>query len=256
MKIDTIYCGDCAEVMRRWPDECIDLTVTSPPYDNLRIYEGYVFDFEAIAGQLYRVTKKGGVVVWVVTDQTIDGSESGTSFRQALHFMSLGFNLHDTMIWEKTGQGAVGRKDAYWQNFEYMFIFCRGAITFNPIEDRRNMKVGQRVAWGGRQPDGNSRQRRLITTREMGRRTNVWKMNPEDAIGHPAPFPQALARDHILSWSNPDDVVLDPMCGSGTTPKMAKELDRHWIGIDISQEYCDLSLRRVNGAKVPLPGFS
>lgn len=258
MKLDTILCGDCAKVLACFPDACIDLTVTSPPYDNLRTYNGYVFDFEAIAQQLYRVTKLGGVVVWVVGDATIDGSETLTSFKHALYFREIGFNVHDTMIYLKD-QLAFPDSVRYYNAFEYMFVFSKGILkTFNPIKDRINKSEGRGVVHGiERKRDGTFR-KRVCDGKIIGRfgvRWNYWIVyNQQRGEGtkHPASFPESLARDHILSWSNPGDVVLDPMCGSGTTLKMAKEFGRHYIGIDISEEYCELSRRRVDGANVPL----
>ena len=143
--------GDCLIEMQKIPDKSIDMILTSPPYDNLRTYNGYTFDFEGIAKELYRVTKDGGVVVWVVGDATIKGSETGTSFKQALYFKEIGFNLHDTMIWIKTGQGAVGSMYSYWQNFEYMFVFSKGKLkTFNPICDRENKETPLKWVGGHR----------------------------------------------------------------------------------------------------------
>jgi DNA modification methylase len=261
MNIDTIICGDNATVLTAFPDECIDLTVTSPPYDNLRTYNGFTWSFEALAGQLYRVTKPGGVVVWVVGDATIDGSETLTSFNHALYFKSLGFCV-ETMIYEVAGTGAKGSNKYYWQSFEYMFVLSKGAPkTSNLIRDKKNIKTGIRHDSSPKNDAIGTRQNRKgIVIKEFGIRQNIWRyhagMNGDDKTEHPAPFPNNLARDHILSWSNPGDVVLDPFVGSGTTPKMAKETGRHWIGIDISDEYCRLANRRVSGANVPLPFFA
>ena len=258
-ELNNIYCGECAEMMAALPDDCIDLTVTSPPYDNLRDYEGYTFGFEAIAAQLWRVTKQGGVVVWVVADQTNNGSESGTSFRQALHFMSLGFNLHDTMIYNVAGTGAKGSHYTYWQGFEYMFVFSKGKpLAINLLRDKKNLYRGSRHN-GSPKAAANANYRNLsraYITPKLSKRTNVWTYQPgnqgDDITDHPAPFPEALARDHILSWSNPGDVVLDPMVGSGTTAKMAKELGRRWLGFDISPEYVAIAQKRVRQTKTPL----
>jgi DNA modification methylase len=250
-----ILCGDAAKVLATLPADSIDLTVTSPPYDNLRTYNGYVFDFPAIARELYRVTKPGGVVVWVVGDATINGSETGTSFRQALYFMECGFNC-ETMIYEKPGGGAVGNNNFYWQCFEYMFVFSKGTPrAHNLICDIKTVNPGRTEFMSRRNKDGNGRHGRMATRKEFSRRTNVWRMNNDGASDHPAPFPKFLARDHILSWSNPGDLVLDPMCGSGTTLKMAKETGRRFIGIDISEEYCTLARKRVAAANVPLEGL-
>ena len=247
--VDTIICGDCLEEMKKLPDGCIDLTVTSPPYDNLRKYNGYVFDFEGIAQQLFRITKSGGVVVWVVGDATIDGSETGTSFRQALYFKEIGFNI-ETMVWEKTGSGCLGSSNFYGQNFEYMFIFCKGQPkTTNLICDRENQLKSGKVKVNGSLKSDKTQTTRIIERNPFGKRNNIWRIDTQKNSSHPAPFPEQLAADHILSWSNPDDLILDPMCGSGTTCKMAKYHQRHFLGIDISEEYCEIARKRV--ASVP-----
>ena len=240
--------------MARMPDGFIDLTVTSPPYDNLRTYNGYVFDFEPIAREMYRVTKKGGVVVWVVGDATINGSETGTSFRQALYFKEIGFNLHDTMIYEKAGGGACGTNKAYWQGFEYMFVFAKDTPeVVSRIADRVNVKAGSSTykTIGGRSPKyAQTVNTDKYTIGLTGVRTNVWKYhagnNGDDITGsHTAPFPEALARDHILSWSNESDLIYDPFMGSGTTAKAAHQLKRRWIGSEISAEYVELANKRL-----------
>lgn len=263
MDTNIIYCGECAEVMgQHLPDNSIDLTVTSPPYDNLRDYKGYTFEFEPIAAELWRVTKLGGVVVWVVADATIDGSETGTSFRQALGFMELGFNLHDTMIYLKDGFG-FPEATRYQPVFEYMFVFSKDSPkTFSPIK-RKTVYGAITELERERQRDGTISATKMRYQLEDGNLGNVWLYGTgymktgKDKIAykHPAQFPEALVRDHIISWSNPGDIVLDPMCGSGTTLKMAVEQGRQYIGIDISQEYCDLSAMRVTGARIPIPGL-
>ena len=241
------------ETMKRMPNDFIDLTVTSPPYDDLRTYNGYCFDFENVAKELFRITKQGGVVVWVVGDSTIKGSETGTSFKQALYFMQCGFNLHDTMIYQKSGAGAVGSNKCYIQNFEYMFVFSKGKIkTTNLIEDRKNKKVCTTIANGSRDKNNadNERKYRTITTKEYGKRFNIWQIeqrNNQDEFHllHPAPFPQQLANDHIISWSNEGDLIYDPFAGSGTTGKMAILNKRKCIMSEISAEYCDIIKKRL-----------
>jgi DNA modification methylase len=255
--MNKIICGDSAIMLLTLEPESVDLTVTSPPYDNLRTYNGYTFDFEAIARGLYRVTKPGGIVVWVVGDATVNGSETGTSFRQALYFKDCGFNLHDTMIWNKNGYTAPGSLGTrYAPVFEYMFILSKRSVkTFNPIKDHKTSNAGVKVHGTIRQADGSFRPVAGPTKyiAEYSQRYNVWEIDPHKTGGdHPAPFPEALARDHILSWSNPGDLVLDPFAGSGTTLKMAKETGRNYIGIEISPEYCKLIERRVAAANVPL----
>ena len=255
LPINKIIHGDCLKVMQDFPDNCIDLTVTSPPYDNLRTYNGFVFDFEGIAKELYRITKPGGVVVWVVGDATINGSETGTSFRQALFFKDeAGFKLYDTMIYAKTAFPKP-YPNKYHQVFEYMFVFSKEILgTFNPIKDRRNKKAGKNTGINSvREIDGRLTKRTSKKIGEYGKRFNIWEYRvgknhtttDNIAYQHPAIFPEQLAQDHILSWSNPGDLVFDPMVGSGTTCKMAALNDRNYIGIDISEEYCELARERI-----------
>lgn len=250
----TIYCGDNVSVMQAMiPDQSIDLVVTSPPYDNLRTYGGHSWDFEGVAQQLWRVIKPGGVVVWVVNDATVNGSETGTSFRQALRFMEIGFRLHDTMIWDKGAFTGVGSTTVrYGPSTEFMFVFTNGTIrTFNPIRDRKNIHVGcDARASSVREVDGSMRPQRPLGTKiqEHGIRFNVWKINPEMSNTnrfHPGQFPEALARDHILSWSNEGDTVLDCFSGSGTTCKMARMTGRRAVGIEINEAYCKIAVERL-----------
>jgi len=247
--MNKILQGDCLEVMKTLEDNSIDLTVTSPPYDNLRDYKGYTFDFEGIAKELYRITKEGGVVVWVVGDATIKGSETGTSFKQALYFKEIGFNLHDTMIWNKGGFSAVGSlQNRYAPVFEYMFVLSKGfPKTFNPIKDRKTKHGGKKASGTIRQADGTTKpMSKVMIINEYGQRFNIWEQSPQRQTGgHPAPFPEKLAEDHILSWSNEGDTILDPMAGSGTTLKMAKKNNRNYIGIEISSEYIEIINKRL-----------
>jgi len=244
-----IYNEDCLETMARLEDGSIDLTVTSPPYDNLRLYNGYSFDFEAVARELYRITKDGGVVVWVVGDATIDGSETGTSFRQALFFKEIGFNLHDTMIYQKHNFSNPST-NRYHQIFEFMFVLSKGKPkTFNALKDRPNVEAGKIGSWGkntSRQVDGTMVERKRKVNTEFGMRYNIWRIKTEMKPLHPAPFPEELARDHILSWSNPGDVVYDPFMGSGTTAKVAIETGRKYLGSEISSEYWEIAQKRIN----------
>ena len=268
MRENTIICGDCLEVMKDWPDGCVDLVVTSPPYDDLRDYKGYSFDFEGIAQQLYRITKDGGVVVWVVADKTVNGSETGTSFKQALYFMKIGFNLHDTMIYEKSGC-SFPETNRYYPIAEYMFILSKGTPkTINLISDRINTYAGEYVARenADRQKDGSLTPNTAYKNeynkkvKQFGVRYNIWKYSvgkgnttKDDVFAHPAIFPEKLAADHILSWSNSGDIVLDPMSGSGTTVKMANLLGRRYIGIDISPEYCQIAEDRLRAVDTGVP---
>jgi site-specific DNA-methyltransferase (adenine-specific) len=243
--------------MKEISDESIDLVVTSPPYDNLRDYNGYVFDFENVAMQLYRILKQGGVIVWIVNDATIDGTKTGTSFRQALYFKEIGFNIHDVMIWEKNGFTATGSLQIrYAPVFEYMFIFSKGKPkTFNPIKDRRNISFGNKKSGTIRQKDGSMKHMSNIGKPYTlyGQRYNIWKINSvgctQEGTGHPAQFPFELARDHIISWSDEGDVVLDCFLGSGTTADAAIQTKRHYIGFEISEEYFEISKQRIADSK-------
>jgi site-specific DNA-methyltransferase (adenine-specific) len=259
MELNKIYQGDCLEVMKGIEDKSIDLTVTSPPYDNLRKYNGYTFNFEEIAKELYRITKDGGVVVWVVGDATIKGSETGTSFRQALYFKEIGFNLHDTMIYVKENPIPLTH-NRYEQQFEYMFVFSKGRPSvFNPIMiDCKN--AGKEYNINRPQVYDNSAKRHyrdeIIKTKAQKQAFNLWYYtvgtDKKSNTGHTAPFPEKLAEDHIKSWSNEGDLVLDPMAGSGTTLKMAKLNNRNFIGIEMASEYCDIIKERV-GCEIITP---
>lgn len=249
MELNKIYCESNLETMARMPDGLIDLTVTSPPYDNLRSYKGYSFDFESVARELYRVTKKGGVVVWVVGDQTKNGSESGTSFRQALYFMECGFNLHDTMIYY-TDKPPLSH-NRYEQNFEYMFVLVKGKLsTFNGIRERKKwIDTTNRVKKWRREKDGTHDTGR-VSSSDTKLKDNVWHIqsgtkDDKNAYQHPAIFPEKLAADHIYSWSNENDIVYDCFMGSGTTAKMAHLLNRKWIGSEISAEYVEIANKRL-----------
>ena len=240
--INKVIQGDCLEVMKGIPDKSVDMVLTSPPYDNLRDYKGYSFNFEGIAKELYRIIKDGGVVVWVVGDATIKGSETGTSFRQALYFKEIGFNLHDTMIYAKQNPVPY-HHNRYNPQFEFMFVFSKGKPKiFNPIqENTKGFKTGKY-----RYPDGSLKIANTPIIKETKMLNNIWYyVVGGKGNNHPASFPEKLAEDHILSWSNEGDIILDPMAGSGTTLKMVKKNNRNYIGIEIAQEYVDIINKRL-----------
>lgn len=256
--VDKILCGNCLDIFKYIPEKAIDLTITSPPYDNLRNYKGYNFNFEEVAKELYRITKLGGVVVWVIGDETKNFCESLTSFKQAIYFVEeCKFNLLDTMIYEKNGgPSPYPNMKRYAPWFEYMFIFSKGKPeVFNPIKDKITKSGEGKLNSGNtaRQKNGETKKVRDYITSKFTMRHNVWTYDvgkgkdtkDRDALKHPARFPELLAQDHILSWSNPGDLILDPMCGSGTTCKMAKLNNRNFIGIDCSKEYCEISEERI-----------
>ncbi len=258
--------GNCVELMFELQKDSIDLVVTSPPYDNLRTYGDYVFDFEATAKQLKRVLKPNGVVVWVVGDQTINGSETGTSFKQALYFKELGFNLHDTMIYHKPNSMPLTH-NRYDPAFEYMFVFTKGIPrTFNPIKvpvlnpgkiRKRELETKYKEIEGHQSRNRNEH----TVSRKTTYKKNIWTymvgVEPDRLINkHPAPFPEELARDHILSWSNEGDWVLDPFLGSGTTLKICMELNRNGIGFEINERYESIIRERLKSHTVRLDALA
>ncbi len=258
LQLNQFYIGEAVSFIKEnIPDNFVDLTVTSPPYDNLRTYKGFVFDYQSMFKELYRITKPGGVVVWVVGDATINGSETGTSFKQALYAKDMGFNLHDTMIYHKINPIPI-KQNRYYPCFEYMFILSKGKPkTFNPIM-RKSLSAGTKVR--ARQRSGIDSYIKNPTgknsTKEYSIEYNLWSYKvgsvgqtsmDKIAYKHPAQFPEKLAEDHIISWSNEGDIVLDPMCGAGTTCKMAWLNNRKFIGIDISEEYInEICIPRLN----------
>ena len=260
-----LICGDCLEFLKTFDTELIDLVVTSPPYDNLRKYNGYSFDFEPIAQELGRVIKTGGVIVWVVNDQTLNGCESLTSFKQAIYFVEqVGLNLYDTMIWHKHPLPLTHNR--YEQHFEYMFVFSKGKPkTFNGIKEpcdyagQKTKLLGQSQSYSEMASKMGGKQGKVWIKGDFKLKGNVWHIpvgwciSSRDrlAFQHPAIFPEKLAYDHIISWSNEGDVILDPFMGSGTTGIAAKNLGREFIGIEIAQEYFDIAKQRIDNAQPP-----
>ena len=251
-KIKTgLFIGDCVKFMQAMDNDVIDLTITSPPYDNLRNYKGYSFDFEAIAQQLYRVTAQGGVLVWVVGDR-INGGRTLTSFKQGLFFQKIGFSMHDVMIYQKKNTPFM-RSNAYTNCYEYMFILSKGKPkTFNPLKEK-TARNGFEMLTHNKKADGINK-KTLGELKKEKTKTNIWSYavglggttRDKIAFDHPAVFPERLATDHVQSWSNEGDIVFDPMCGSGTTCKMAAINNRKYIGVDISPEYIKIAKKRMN----------
>ncbi len=234
--------GDCLQEMRNFEDNSIDMVLTSPPYDNLRTYENSLewgeHIWKPVIKELYRVIKDGGVVVWVVGDATINGSETGTSFKQALWAMECGFNLHDTMIYQKNSPAYPAQRmsNRYTQIFEHMFVFSVGSLRANLICDKENR-------WAGHK-DFSGKLKNPVP--EFSPRNNIWKYTTSfNGVTHPAPFPEQLAHDHIISWSNEGDTILDPFAGSGTVGKMALRLNRNYILIEKEAKYIDIIKKRI-----------
>ena len=257
---------DCLEGMKQIPDNTIDLVITSPPYDNLRTYDIDLdwgeHIWKPVIQELFRIVKEGGVVVWVVGDATINGSETGTSFRQALYFKEVGFNIHDTMIWEKPTFTATGTLQIrYADVFDYMFIFSKGKPkTFNPIKDRTTKGIRKKNGTV-RQPDGTTKKQTSIGKsydNKFAQRFNIWKINGvmnNKKRFHPAQFPEELVHDQIISWSNEQDTILDPFMGSGTTAVVCKKKNRNYIGFDLSDEYVRVSNERLYNVPLRLDEF-
>ena len=263
METNKIYNESCLDTLKQMPNDFLDCVITSPPYDNLRAYNNKIDEtwgesvWKPIISSLYDKMKEGGVVVWVVGDAVINSSETGTSFRQALYAIEVGFKLWDTMIYQKTPSFPASVNDKrYSQNFEYMFILSKGIPkTANLLKDRKN-KWGGSTSWGKtseRLKDGTIKQRETIHVQDYGYRFNIWEYatgkgnssSDEIAFEHPAIFPEKLVGDHIMTWTNENDLVFDPFMGSGTTAKMCCIYNRQFIGSDLNEEYVKLANKRI-----------
>ncbi len=250
-EINNIYNVDCLVGMKKMPNECVDLVVTSPPYDDLRDYNGYSFNFQEIAKELFRVVKKGGVMVWIVGDKIKNGNRSLTSFKQCIYFQDIGFNVHDVMIYQKKNTPFM-RSNAYTNCFEFMFILSKGKVnTFNPLKTK-TVRHGVEKLVSNKKADGINN-KVVAELKKEKTLINIWSYavglggstNDKIAFEHTAIFPEKLARDHILSWTNEGDLVFDPMSGSGTTCKMAKLSQRNYLGMEISEKYTELAIKRL-----------
>lgn len=264
IELDRIYNMDCMEGMKLIPDCSIDCVITSPPYDNMRKYGGigdeWSFEkFKPIAKEIARVLKVGGVCVWIVGDATIDGSETGTSFRQALYFKDeCCLNLHDTMIWEKISP--FTHNSRYIPNFEYMFVFSKGTPkTHTLIKDRKNKWAGTKVHGTLRQDMENltEKHNKGKEIAEYGARLNTWNIPAEknNKTGHSAVFPERLVIDHLRTWAEKGNIVLDPFMGSGTTAVACIKEKRHFIGFELSKEYYDKAVKRIKAEQAQLTLF-
>lgn len=260
-KMNKIHNMDCLEFMKQVPDNYFDCVVTSPPYDGIKKYKGYSFDFESIAIELYRTLKDGGVIIWNVADQTIDGSETLTSFKQALFFNNIGLRLHDTMIYRKLNYTPLTHR-RYEQEFEYMFCFSKGSPkTFNPI--KINCKWAGSETWGKssyyKTDSDELTEGEKQTINDEKIKGNIFEYRTGSTktgkIKHPAMFPTGLAYDQILSWTNPKDIVFDPFMGSGTTAVESTELGRKFIGTELSIDYCDIANKRLSKVQTSMFAF-
>lgn len=250
MELNKIYNENCMITMQQMPNNFVDFVITSPPYDDIRNYHGFQFDFEKIALELFRILKIGGIIIWVVNDATIDGSETGTSFKQALFFKQIGFKLHDTMIYYKNNpMPQTGNR--YHQHFEYMFAFSKGSPkTFNPITEPTKYQGLANMKNRGK--NGTLFYEKIERTSEK-KIGNVFfysvgggiSTKDKIAYNHPAIFPEKLVKDQIMTWTNENEIVYDPFMGSGTTAKIAQILNRKWVGSEISKEYIGIAEKRL-----------
>lgn len=248
-----IYNINCLDYLKSLPENSIKFTLTSPPYDNIRDYNGFDFDFEGIAAELWRTTEVGGVIAWNVADATINGSETGTSMRQALYFMSLGFKLHDTMIYAKNNPvPSSTTSKRYHQAWEYIFILSKDTpSTFNPITVKS--KYGHLKANTKYRGKDGKIEYTQTKRNEFTRVRNIFEYSiggghvttDKVAYQHPALMPEKLAEDMIITWTNPGDTVFDPFTGAGTTAKICLLSGRKFHGTEISEEYCQLSKERL-----------
>jgi DNA modification methylase len=254
MEINRIYNENCLETMAKMPSNFVDMVLTSPPYDDLRNYEGYEFDFQPIAKELFRIVKENGIVIWVVGDKTENGTETGTSFKQALYFKEIGFNLHDTMLYYKNNpMPTTGNR--YHQHFEYMFAFSKGSPKiFNPLKEITKYRGLANMKNRGKNGSLDYEKVERTEEKKVG---NVFfysiggGISTKDKVAyqHPAIFPEQLAYDQIYTWTNENDLVYDCFMGSGTTAKVAQMMNRNWLGSEISQEYVIIAEQRLNYMK-------
>lgn len=249
MEINKIYNEDCLNTLKRLNDCTIDLIVTSPPYGNMRDYGHKKFLFQLIAKELVRCLKIGGVIVWICNDETLKGSETLMSFKQAYSFIENGLRLHDTMIWKKPNPVPT-QSNRYQQAFEYMFILSKGKPKiFNPIKIK-SKHAGTQVKKHRAKKQGHKYNNEgNYTVNDYKMIDNVWEIaNTKNKSGHPAIFPLELAKKHILTWSNEGDLIYDPFLGSGTTIIAASELKRNFLGSEINRQYYDYAASKINTA--------
>lgn len=258
LALNKIHHFDAVVGLRLLPADCIDLTLTSPPYDWIRDYNGTFdpakFPFVRIAEELYRITAPGGVVLWITRDQQQDCCESGTSAKQMLYFKNIGFNVQ-TMIVDSIS--ARHRRYCYGMPPQFCFVLSKGRPkAFHPIRDKPNTEPGRIKSWSARNRDGRIRKGKPKEIPKYGRRSHIWLyptgfgLVSDDPLPRnaPAPMVETVAGDLMLSYSNPGDLILDPMAGLGTTGKVAVKLNRQFIGFERVRKYCDVANDRVRQA--------
>jgi len=247
IKLNKIYNEDCLDTMSRMDDCSVDLIVTSPPYEDLRKYNGFSFDFNSVAESMYRVLKDSGVAIWIVNDKRKNGNRTLTHFRQAIKFQDVGFNVLDVMIWKKSNPMPFVQRDQYTPSYEIMLVLVKGKVSvFNPIMEK--CKYAGKVIKTHTSNKESIRKANLTSkTKDTKIKSNVWETVVAGTNhGHPAIFPESLVRDHIFSWSNEGDLVYDPFIGSGTVAKVCLDTNRKYIGSETSSEYCEICRNRIS----------
>jgi site-specific DNA-methyltransferase (adenine-specific) len=256
VELNKVYQQDCIVGMRKIPDGAIDLVVTSPPYDNLRDYNGYSVDLNETGKNIYRILKDGGVAVMVIQDQTKNFGKSLTSFRTIVDWCdNVGFKLFECVIYRKNGTEGAWWKNRFRVDHEYMPIFLKGEKPqyFNKDSLKVKSKHGGKIMTGfaNRKTNGETGKSITKAINEMKCRGTVWDYlmaGDKDPVKrkHPAPFPDKIPFDFINCFCPPNGIVLDPFVGSGSTVVGAKKLNRSFIGFDISEEYCNLTRKRLD----------
>jgi site-specific DNA-methyltransferase (adenine-specific) len=261
LELNKIYCMDCLEGMRKLPDDSIDLVVTSPPYDNLRTYKGFSVDLHSTGKEAYRVLKDGGIAVMVIQDQTKAFAKTLTSFRLIIDWCdNIGFRLFETIIYRKYGTEGAWWKARFRVDHEYMPIFLKGKKPqyFNKKLLMVPSKHGGEILTGSgnRRTTGETTKtvtRPINPTKCRGTIWDYLMAGDKDPLKrkHPAPFPDQIPIDFITCFCPPKGIVLDPFIGSGSTAVAAKKLGRHYIGFEITPEYCEIAEQRTKRAEPP-----
>lgn len=260
--MNQILLGDCKDILKTIGSESVHLTCTSPPYFNAReystwpTYEDYLQFLHDVFREVLCVTVAGRMCA-VNLSPVIEPRESRSheSKRLAIpfHFFSImeqmGWKYIDDIVWLKPEGAAINRNGGFFQHrkpvaykpnivTETIFIFQKPA----------NFLIDKVV----RSYDGEILEQSLVQS--PYERSNVWKINPETASKHLAPYPKQLSDRIVKYYSYVNDVVLDPFMGSGTTAVSCVDLKRNYIGIELHQEYIDMANKRIESFS-PLRNF-